>query len=179
LPPWEEVSAPLVQQQTPEQVQQDVPEEAPEIVAASSPEKPCNDWTLADLNENNWTQVFNDLNLSGMTHAIAANMVFAKRQGTQLQFTLEQGQSSMLNVTHQGRIRQALEEMFGCDLQLAIDIGQTQTETPFASRQRQETESQDQAIASLQNDPNVASLTTAFNGQLDANSVLPVNPTKT
>ena len=179
LPPWEEVSAPLVQQQAPEQVQQDVPEEAPEIVAASSPEKPCNDWTLADLNENNWTQVFNDLNLSGMTHAIAANMVFAKRQGTQLQFTLEQGQSSMLNVTHQGRIRQALEEMFGCDLQLAIDIGQTQTETPFASRQRQETESQDQAIASLQNDPNVASLTTAFNGQLDANSVLPVNPTKT
>jgi DNA polymerase-3 subunit gamma/tau len=111
-----------------------------------------------------------------MTHAIAANMVFAKRQGTQLTFTLEKGQSSMLNASHQGRIRQALEELFGCDLQLAIDIGQTQTETPFANRQRRDAEHLDTAIEALQNDPNVASLMTAFNGQLDINSVTPVNP---
>ena len=106
-------------------------------------------------------------------------MVFTQRQGTHLQFTLEQGQSSMLNATHQGRIRQALEEMFGCELILTIDIGQTETETPFASRQRRETQHQEQAIASLQDDPNVASLTTAFNGQLDINSVLSVNPIET
>jgi DNA polymerase-3 subunit gamma/tau len=139
-------------------------------------EKRGNNWALDDLNENNWIQVFNDLNLSGMTHSIAANMVFINRQNTQLQFTLEQGHSSMFNDTHQGRIRLALEELFGCDLQLIINVGQAQTETPFANRHRRETEHQDQAITSLQNDPNVDSLTTAFNGQLDINSVLPVNP---
>jgi DNA polymerase-3 subunit gamma/tau len=141
-------------------------------------DKPQTDWTLADLSENNWTQVFNDLNVSGMTHGIAANMVFNQRQGTHLQFTLDQGQSSMLNATHQGRIRQALEDMFGCELKLTIDIGQTEIETPFASRQRREMQHQEHAILSLQEDPNVASLTTAFNGQLDINSVLPVNPIK-
>ena len=141
-------------------------------------DKPQIDWTLADLSENNWTQVFNDLNVSGMTHGIAANMVFNQRQGTHLQFTLDQGQSSMLNATHQGRIRQALEDMFGCELKLTIDIGQTEIETPFASRQRREMQHQDHAILSLQEDPNIASLTTAFNGQLDINSVLPVNPIK-
>jgi hypothetical protein len=123
--------------------------------------------------------VFNDLNLSGMTHGIAANMVFAQRQGTKLQFTLQQGQSSMLNETHQSRIRQALEEMFACDLQLTIDIGETQVETPFASRQRREKEQQDLALASLQSDANVASLSTAFNGQLDTTSVLPIHPIET
>ncbi|MDE0956740.1 MAG: hypothetical protein OSA07_09755, partial [Pseudomonadales bacterium] len=152
---------------------------APVMSAELILEKPQTDWTLADLSENSWTRVFNDLNVSGMTHGIAANMVFNQRQGTHLQFTLDQGQSSMLNATHQGRIRQALEEMFGCELKLTIDIGQTEIETPFASRQRRETQHQEHAISSLQEDPNVASLTTAFNGQLDINSVLPVNPIET
>ena len=180
MPVEQQAPAPVVQQTT-APVAQETPvvEEASVIAADPILEKPKNDWTLADLSENNWTQVFNDLNVSGMTHSIAANMVFTQRQGTHLQFTLEQGQSSMLNATHQGRIRQALEEMFGCELILTIDIGQTETETPFASRQRRETQHQEQAIASLQDDPNVASLTTAFNGQLDINSVLSVNPIET
>ena len=180
MPVEQQAPAPVVQQ-TRAPVAQETPvvEEASVIAADPILEKPKNDWTLADLSENNWTQVFNDLNVSGMTHSIAANMVFTQRQGTHLQFTLEQGQSSMLNATHQGRIRQALEEMFGCELILTIDIGQTETETPFASRQRRETQHQEQAIASLQDDPNVASLTTAFNGQLDINSVLSVNPIET
>ena len=180
MPVEQQAPAPVVQQ-TRAPVAQETPvvEEASVIAADPILEKPKNDWTLADLSRNNWTQVFNDLNVSGMTHSIAANMVFTQRQGTHLQFTLEQGQSSMLNATHQGRIRQALEEMFGCELILTIDIGQTETETPFASRQRRETQHQEQAIASLQDDPNVASLTTAFNGQLDINSVLSVNPIET
>ena len=180
MPVEQQAPAPVVQQ-TRVPVAQETPvvEEASVIAADPILEKPKNDWTLADLSGNNWTQVFNDLNVSGMTHSIAANMVFTQRQGTHLQFTLEQGQSSMLNATHQGRIRQALEEMFGCELILTIDIGQTETETPFASRQRRETQHQEQAIASLQDDPNVASLTTAFNGQLDINSVLSVNPIET
>ena len=152
---------------------------APVSVSAPAPQKARKDWTLADLSEDSWIQVFNDLNLSGMTHGIAANMVFAQRQGTKLQFTLQQGQSSMLNETHQSRIRQALEEMFACDLQLTIDIGETQVETPFASRQRREKEQQDLALASLQSDANVASLSTAFNGQLDTTSVLPIHPIET
>tara|TARA_B110000211_G_scaffold64516_1_gene74134 strand:+ start:2719 stop:4620 length:1902 start_codon:yes stop_codon:yes gene_type:complete len=180
MPVEQQAPAPVVQQTT-APVAQETPvvEEASVIAATPILEKPKNDWTLADLSENNWTQVFNDLNVSGMTHSIAANMVFTQRQGTHLQFTLEQGQCSMLNATHQGRIRQALEEMFGCELILTIDIGQTETETPFASRQRRETQHQEQAIASLQGDPNVASLTTAFNGQLDINSILSVNPIET
>ena len=148
----------------------------PAVAESLMPAKLGRDWTLADLTQENWVRVFNDLNLSGMTHGIASNMVFAQRQGTKLQFTLQQGQSSMLNDTHQGRMREALEAMFGCNLELTINIGETQIETPFANRQRRETEHQQQAIMALENDANVASLTTAFNGQLDTNSVLPVNP---
>jgi len=151
-------------------------ESEPAVAEGLMPAKSGRDWTLADLTQENWVKVFNDLNLSGMTHGIASNMVFAQRQGTKLQFTLQQGQSSMLNDTHQGRMREALEAMFGCNLELTINIGETQIETPFANRQRRETEHQQQAIMALENDANVASLTTAFNGQLDTNSVLPVNP---
>ena len=160
----------------PESESESESESEPAVAEGLMPAKSGRDWTLADLTQENWVKVFNDLNLSGMTHGIASNMVFAQRQGTKLQFTLQQGQSSMLNDTHQGRMREALEAMFGCNLELTINIGKTQIETPFANRQRRETEHQQQAIIALENDANVASLTTAFNGQLDTNSVLPVNP---
>ena len=186
VPPWEEAPQGLQDTAPMAAVIEPVVEhvESPiEVVAAAEPTlasdtdpSPRHDWTLADLDGANWMQIFTDLNLAGMTHSIAANMVFAKRQGTQLSFTIDQGQSSMLNATHQGRIRQALEVLFGCDLQLAIDVGQTHTETPFANRQRRESEHLDNAISSLQNDPNVASLSSAFNGQLDVSSVRPVHP---
>jgi len=186
VPPWEEPPqglqdhAPLeaVVEPTVESIEppiEVVAETEPTLTSDPEP-SPRQDWTLADLDGANWMQIFTDLNLAGMTHSIAANMVFAKRQGTQLSFTIDQGQSSMLNATHQGRIRQALEALFGCDLQLAIDVGRTHTETPFANRQRREGEHLDNAISSLQNDPNVASLSTAFNGQLDVSSVRPVHP---
>ena len=90
MPVEQQAPAPVVQQTT-APVAQETPvvEEASVIAATPILEKPKNDWTLADLSENNWTQVFNDLNVSGMTHSIAANMVFTQRQGTHLQFTLE------------------------------------------------------------------------------------------
>ena len=192
VPPWEEAPQGLADHAPMEAIAEPAvePVAAPvEVVAAAeavltpAPAQtpapapaPRRDWTLADLDGANWMQIFADLNLAGMTHSIAANMVFAKRQGTQLSFTIDQGQSSMLNATHQGRIRQALEALFGCDLQLAIDVGQTHTETPFANRQRRESEHLDEAISSLQSDPNVASLSAAFNGQLDVSSVRPVHP---
>ena len=176
LEPQLEQAAAAEPASTPEPDSESEGESETAVAGGLMPAKSGRDWTLADLTQENWVKVFNDLNLSGMTHGIAANMVFAQRQGTKLQFTLQQGQSSMLNDTHQGRMREALEAMFGCNLELTINIGETQVETPFANRQRRETEHQQQAIIALENDANVASLTTAFNGQLDTNSVLPVNP---
>jgi DNA polymerase-3 subunit gamma/tau len=176
LEPQLEQAAAAEPASTPEPDSESEGESETAVAGGLMPAKSGRDWTLADLTQENWVKVFNDLNLSGMTHGIAANMVFAQRQGTKLQFTLQQGQSSMLNDTHQDRMREALEAMFGCNLELTINIGETQVETPFANRQRRETEHQQQAIMALENDANVASLTTAFNGQLDTNSVLPVNP---
>ena len=151
-------------------------EQAPQVEQEpQAPQTPAVQWTLADLDQSNWPNIFRDLSVDGLTRAIASNMVFAKRNGTQLTFTLEQGQSSMLNAAHQGRIRQALEAMFECDLQLAIDIGTPDMETPSARRERRLAEHQQQAVESLQQDPYVQQLEQAFNGQLDLGSIEPVN----
>lgn len=152
--------------------------ETPIQNAEEPPLAPAKNWTLADLDENNWPTIFRDLQTEGLTRSIAANMVFSKRVGTQLTFTLEEAQSSMLNATHQGRIRQALEAMFGCDLQLAIDIGQSTTETPFAQRERRLADHQQEAVEALQGDPYVEQLEQTFNGQLDLSSVKPVQDFK-
>ena len=185
VPPWEEtpagwqgqtsstVSEQLVEGQA-ELDPQPVPEQvlATELTEELSQPKP--QWTLADLDQSNWANIFRDLEIDGLTRSIAANMVFAKRVGTQLTFTLEQGQTSMLNAAHQGRIRQSLEAMFACDLQLAIDIGNTETETPFARRERRLGQHQQEAVESLQADPYVDKLAQVFNGQLDLGTVEPV-----
>jgi len=184
VPPWEEAPAGWQgQASTPEQEQPLEPQaeqqpsyadEPEQPSAAKVPNEPKIQWTLADLDEANWANIFRDLEIDGLTRSIAANMVFAKRVGTQLTFTLEQGQTSMLNAAHQGRIRQSLEVMFACDLQLAIDIGSTETETPFARRQRRLGQHQQAAVESLQADPYVDMLQQVFNGQLDLGTVEPV-----
>ena len=184
VPPWEEAPAgwqgqastaeqeqPLEPQAEQQPSYADEPEQPS---AAKVPSEPKIQWTLADLDEANWANIFRDLEIDGLTRSIAANMVFAKRVGTQLTFTLEQGQTSMLNAAHQGRIRQSLEVMFACDLQLAIDIGSTETETPFARRERRLGQHQQAAVESLQADPYVDKLQQVFNGQLDLGTVEPV-----
>ncbi len=189
VPPWEE--SPVGWQGEPKESRPEAtprPEPEPEVEVEPTVEVQSEDklelepaqqpaaassqnWTLADLDQSNWANIFRDLNIDGLTRSIAANMVFATRVGTQLTFTLEQGQTSMLNAAHQGRIRQALEVMFGCDLQLAIDIGSTEQETPFARRERRLTQHQQEAVASLKADPYVEQLQQVFNGQLDLGSV--------
>ncbi|HCH25360.1 MAG TPA: hypothetical protein DE179_13795, partial [Oceanospirillaceae bacterium] len=191
VPPWEETpagwqgqtSAPVAEQPV---VRQTASVSQPVAEAMAEPSKPQEpapapvisqpkaQWTLADLDQSNWANIFRDLDIDGLTRSIAANMVFARRVGTQLTFTLEQGQTSMLNAAHQGRIRQSLEAMFACDLQLAIDIGNTETETPFARRERRLGQHQQAAVESLQADPYVDKLAQVFNGQLDLSTVEPV-----
>lgn len=189
VPPWEDAPAgwqgqadsPVVEARAEPQPEQQPepmvePQLEPVLVLASTeePSQPKQQWTLADLDQSNWANIFRDLDIDGLTRSIAANMVFAKRVGTQLTFTLEQGQTSMLNAAHQGRIRQSLEAMFACDLQLAIDIGNTETETPFARRERRLAQHQQEAVESLQADPYVDKLQQVFNGQLDLGTVEPV-----
>ena len=175
IPPWEETPVGW-QGESDKQDQAESSESALEVQPEpEQPEQtPASSWTLADLDENNWPSIFRDLQADGLTRSIAANMVFAKRIGTQLTFTLEQAQSSMLNATHQSRIRQALEVIFGCDLQLAIDIGNAATETPYARRERRLAQHQQEAVEALQTDPYVEQLEQVFNGQLDLGSVKPV-----
>ncbi|MGB2516911.1 MAG: DNA polymerase III subunit gamma/tau C-terminal domain-containing protein, partial [Pseudomonadales bacterium] len=179
IAPWEEVPSGWQGETvaaSPEPIAEveDEQAETPIQNAEEPPLAPAKNWTLADLDENNWPTIFRDLQTEGLTRSIAANMVFSKRVGTQLTFTLEEAQSSMLNATHQGRIRQALEAMFGCDLQLAIDIGQSTTETPYAQRERRLADHQQEAVEALQGDPYVEQLEQTFNGQLDLSSVKPV-----
>ena len=189
VPPWEEapagwqgqadspaseVRAELQSEPQPEAMLEPQLESATAPASTEEPSPPKQQWTLADLDQTNWANIFRDLEIDGLTRSIAANMVFAKRVGTQLTFTLEQGQTSMLNAAHQGRIRQSLEAMFACDLQLAIDIGNTETETPFARRERRLAQHQQAAVESLQADPYVDKLQQVFNGQLDLSTVEPV-----
>ena len=47
-------------------------ESEPAVAEGLMPAKSGRDWTLADLTQENWVKVFNDLNLSGMTHGIAS-----------------------------------------------------------------------------------------------------------
>jgi DNA polymerase-3 subunit gamma/tau len=148
---------------------------APETTTTTSPPSTTS-WTLTDLDAKNWFAIFHDLPIDGMTRAIAANMVLTKRVDNQLTFTLVQEQSGVFNQTHQDRIHQSLESLLGCDLQLAINIGVSTDETPYARRQRRLAEHQQRAIDSLRQDPHVKQLEQAFHGQLDIASIRPVQP---
>jgi DNA polymerase-3 subunit gamma/tau len=176
VPPWE--TAPLdVEIPVAQTVASAVPAMPPQsesvapvsAVSAGQCDVRTGDWVLVDISNVLWLDLFHALCLGGMTHNIAANMAFVKRIGTELYFILDDNYSNMLTATHQGHIRQALEEAFGCELQLSIDVGKSPIETPYQQRQQQH----QAAVETLQADPLVQDLLNDFNGQLDADSIQP------
>ena len=71
--------------------------------------------------------------------------------------------------------RKALQTYFGEDVTLALSTGSVSQMTPLAERRRRAAERQAQAVAEIEADPQLARLIERFDGELDRNSIVPLD----
>lgn len=131
---------------------------------------------LSSLTSATWNDTLAELGLVGIVYNIASNCELRSRQDSTLEFVLDESSSNLFNEGHVGKIRMALENYFGGALQVAIRPGALLGETPAKTRTRLNAERQSEAVAEIEGDPVLQQLIERFDGELDRDSIVPVEP---
>ncbi|MBD3647762.1 MAG: DNA polymerase III subunit gamma/tau, partial [Pseudomonadales bacterium] len=114
-----------------------------------------------------------DLGLSGVTQTLAANCVIAGVEDRKCRLLLEESHASLWNKTHEDRIARALTTYVGSDIQVTIEIGAIDGETPAQAEERNNQERQQMAIEAIENDEKVQTLIENFDARLDTDTIAP------
>jgi DNA polymerase-3 subunit gamma/tau len=130
---------------------------------------------LDELVTANWHQLLEQLGLGGIVYTIAINCVLRSREGSRLEFALDQANAALFNKGHVQQISSALEKHFDCALTVEIEPGEVEGETPAQRQARLNLERQQAAVATLEADPLLQDLITRFDGELDRSSITPVD----
>lgn len=130
---------------------------------------------LGHLATDNWHRLLDQLGLKGMIHNIASHCELRGREGSALQFVLDQAHSTLLNDSHGGKLQMALENFFDVKVSVTLEPGFVQGETPAMRTARLAEERQAEAVVAIEDDPQVQALINRFDGELDRSSIHPTD----
>lgn len=134
--------------------------------------------SIAPIAENSsWTELLNNLNLTGATHALFSHCTLVSLNNDDAHFLLEPSQAPLLNEKHSERLRNALTEYFKRPIKLKIDIGRAQNLSPAAEHKQQQVTAQNKAEASINNDQNLQAILNTFNATIVPASIKPSETT--
>lgn len=122
----------------------------------------------------NWVQVLDALALSGVTGTLAANCQLESSDDDRCLLKLAEHHASLWNASHEQRIADALSRLYQREMKVAIEVGETNVETPAQHTERKRQENQAKAVAEIENDEHVQQLIENFNGRLDPESISPL-----
>jgi len=147
-------------------------------VAESSPvdvqavANPVNPEAKVDLSQ--WNQVVSSLKLGGIAMQLANNCVYHSWDGTALELRLDPSHSHLQVESAEQRLHKALEAMFGSPIRLRIRAGVPVRATPAQIEAKEREAQQQEAAASLAEDPLVKSMEERFGAKLVPGSIQPI-----
>ncbi|HNL23433.1 MAG TPA: DNA polymerase III subunit gamma/tau [Pseudomonadales bacterium] len=119
-----------------------------------------------------WIGLCGKLDLSGMSANLAAHAELVAQTAQSWRLRIDPAHSALLDGPHVGRIGEALSRHLGQSVKVEFELGPIQGETPLRSRERQQREARERAIARLEADPKVKALLARFEGSsLDHESI--------
>lgn len=151
-----------------ERVPQPDPEPEPEV-AQQDEAAP-----VVPLEPGNWSELLETLDLGGVTKTLAANCLLQSVEGDRCLLKLAEHHASLWNISHEERIAQGLSNIYGRKISVAIEVGETETETPAQRDERQRRERHAEAVEGIRNDQHVQQLVESFNARIDTDSISPL-----
>jgi DNA polymerase-3 subunit gamma/tau len=125
-----------------------------------------------------WAQLVKDLGLSGSLRMLAGNCALDRRDGNTVHFRLDPRSESMLTRQRKDALAAALSDYFGEELAVDIRIAESTPETPHEQENRMADERIVAARESLESDPNVKALKNMFGAELKADSIEPLDTSR-
>jgi DNA polymerase-3 subunit gamma/tau len=125
--------------------------------------------------DGNWRGLVDQLKLGGMARMLAQNCELSELDGQRMRLTVPQNQKHLLDNIYQEKLRAALKEHFGNQLQVHIECGGADAaNTPAQQIGREKAERQAQAENAIQSDPFVRDLMESFGATIIPSSIKPI-----
>ena len=118
------------------------------------------------------------MSLPGAVRLLAGNCAYLRRDENTVFLSIDPRSESLLTRPRKEALTNALSERFGEALVVDIVIGVAADETPLQEETRRADEKIEEAIATLESDPNVKSLKDMFGAELNADSIELINGTQ-
>jgi DNA polymerase-3 subunit gamma/tau len=124
--------------------------------------------------DENWLELVERLNLTGMTRMLAQHCELIGRDATRIELKIAQAHQRLLDGPYQERLKSALEQHFGGKLRLAIKVADNAAASPAAVADREKQQKQVQATAAIEQDPFVRELVENFDARVVESTIKPV-----
>lgn len=123
--------------------------------------------------DDNWAGLVEAMNLRGMVKQLAVNCTLQTKSSTEVKLTLNKDNEQLLNPALQKKLEEAMCNSLQQKLKLSIELGDLQIESPAQTQARNQSERQQSAEDTINQDPMVQALKENFNAQVVPNSVKP------
>ncbi|MCR9966119.1 DNA polymerase III subunit gamma/tau [Vibrio antiquarius] len=124
------------------------------------------------LEHNEWAKLISLMEIPKLVEQLALNSHYSK-EGTTVSLLLRSSQAHLNTDRAQAELLKALNTVLDEECHMSIEIGES-GETPLELRDRLYQEKLQQALNSLENDPNVQFIERRFAAELDKDSVRPI-----
>jgi len=140
---------------------------------APDPKQPSQTWQEPD-----WSALVATLGLTGAVRLLAINCVFLQRTANTIHLGLDRRSESLLTKQRKNSLAERLSSHFGESLQVDIEIGADEGETPVQEESRMADERMEAARQTLEADPNVQALKNMFGAELKTDSIELIKPSQ-
>ena len=129
---------------------------------ASSSMKPANQ---------QWESTVNQLPLSGMARQLIANSQYLGKENGIISIKLDPVNANLAGDAILDRVQKALSQFYNEPLKIKIVEGELQEATPAEQQAKRESDALQDAVKTMQADPNIIAIENTFDTQLDPKSV--------
>ena len=132
------------------------------------------------LTRDDWAEFIASARVSGMARMLAQHCALASHEQAggvdRIELVLPLADRHLLEKAYQDKLQQHLSRELGNDVQLRVDLGAPQNDTPVEIDRQARDQRQAEAVASIESDPFVRTLIDQFDARLDEAAIAPKSP---
>jgi DNA polymerase III subunit gamma/tau len=122
-------------------------------------------------NDLHWPTLIKQLNLTGLTYALAQQCVLKSYQDNHIFLCLDPRQTALHSVKQEAKLARALSDYFDKPTTLEISLGDADLSTPARLEQQHKSQRLEQTTQALQNDPTILTIMQTFDAKLQPESI--------
>lgn len=131
------------------------------------PEKPVIEQSATETENPSWHILIEKLNLSGLSKILAQHCTVTSLVSDRVQLVLEESQKHLLTKRYEDRLREALCQYFGTELQLQITLGKVSEQTPAVQNQQRTLKAQAATQSMIDVDSKIQQLIQTFDAKIE------------